>query len=257
MRIRLNAGLAAMLALPVGALALGVLGAVAQPVGTQVTCPAGQVLGSDYCCRPAGNPQAACTSCGAGMTLNTSGACGCAPGSMFVPGSANRPDRCAPQAQVSTAVGSSTTLSSAQMLAQGQQIYSRGQSLSTRVQGMLDNARREGDVLRVTCLDDKLTQVNAHTRTLGSRLEALQEAAALQDRARENHEYTVIVVIGNQIIQLDRASSECIGQDMYETGTTRVVTTIDPNTPNINPNDLVIVGAEGVPFIPAPASGSM
>ncbi len=85
----------------------------------------------------------------------------------------------------------------ADQIAEGQRLLSNGQSLSLRVQGMLDQSRREGDVLRVTCLDDKLTQVNAHVRTLGDRVEALQEAVRLADEARRNHEYTVIVVLGS------------------------------------------------------------
>jgi len=159
--------------------------------------------------------------------------------------------------QVSTGVQRRSDLTPAEQVAEGQRLLSNGQSLSMRVQGMLDQSRREGDVLRVTCLDDKLTQVNAHVRTLGDRVEALQEAVRLADEGRRNHEYTVIVVIGQTLVVLDRAASECIGQDMYETGTTRVVTTIDPNTPDINPTDLVIVSHEQVPFIPAPASVSM
>ena len=145
----------------------------------------------------------------------------------------------------------------AEQVSESQRLLANGQSLSTRVQGMLDQSRREGDVLRVTCLDDKLTQVNAHVRTLGDRVSALQEAVRVADEARRNHEYTVIIVLGQNLVVLDRAVSECIGQDMYETGTTRVVTTIDPNTPDIDANDLVIVVNEAVPFIPPPASGSM
>lgn len=148
-------------------------------------------------------------------------------------------------------------LSPADQLTEGQRILSNGQSLSSRVQGMLDQSRIDGDVLRVTCLDDKLTQVNAHVRTLGDRVEALQEAVRLADEARRNHEFTVIVVLGQQLVVLDRAASECIGQDLYEVGTTRVVTTIDPNNPDIDPSQFPGIVVEGVPFIPSPASSSM
>ncbi len=159
--------------------------------------------------------------------------------------------------QASMQVRRASDLTPADQVAEGQRLLGNGQSLSMRVQGMLDQSRREGDVLRVTCLDDKLTQVNAHVRTLGDRVEALQEAVRLADEGRRNHEYTVIIVLGQNLVVLDRAASECIGQDMYETGTTRVVTTIDPNTPDIDPNQLIIVTTDAVPFIPAPASASM
>jgi hypothetical protein len=64
-------------------------------------------------------------------------------------------------------------LTPAEQLAEAQRISERGTALSRRVAGMLDEARREGDVIRVTCLDDKLTQINAHLRTLSARIESL------------------------------------------------------------------------------------
>lgn len=159
--------------------------------------------------------------------------------------------------EVQTSVRRRADLTPAEQLAESQRLLSNGQALSVRIQAMLDQARREGDVLRVTCLDDKLTQVNAHVRTLGNRVEALQEAIRLADESRRNHEYTVVVVIGQTLTSLERAASECIGQDLYETGTTRVVTTIDPSTPDLDPSVLVTVSPESVPFIPPAASVSM
>lgn len=147
-----------------------------------------------------------------------------------------------------------STLTAAEQVTHAQGILSNGQSLSVRIQGNLDQSRREGDVLRVTCLDDKLTQVNAQVRTLSSRVDALQEAVRLRDESRRNHEYTVIIVIGQNLVVLDRSASECIGQDMYETGTTRVVTTIDPSTPTINATQLLGIPVDQVIFIPPPAS---
>lgn len=145
-------------------------------------------------------------------------------------------------------------LTPADQVAEGQRLLTNGQSLSTRVQTMLDEARRQADVLRVTCLDDKLTQINAHIRTLGDRVESLQESVRLADTDRQNHEYTVITVLGQNLTQLDRGANECIGSDMYETGTTRVVTTIDPSTPTEDPSALQPMTAEAIPFIPPPAS---
>lgn len=145
-------------------------------------------------------------------------------------------------------------LSAAEQLAEAQRIQERGNSLSRRVAGMLDEARRENDVIRVTCLDDKLTQINAHLRTLIARLESLQEASQLGDEGRRNHEFTVITVLGQNLTELDRAANECVGQDLFETGTTRVTTTIDPNVPNEDPSVVPTPADPEVPFIPPPES---
>ncbi len=146
-------------------------------------------------------------------------------------------------------------LTAEQQLEEAQSIEERGTQISRRVLSMLDEARRERDIIRVTCLNDKLTQINAHRRTLESRSRNLQEANTTGDSERRNHEFTVITVLGQHFRTLEQEANACIGQDIFETGTTRVVTTIDPATPE---EDLVVLPVDGhqVPFIPPPASPS-
>ncbi len=138
----------------------------------------------------------------------------------------------------STGVRRRADLTPEEQLAEAERIQHSAETLSQRVMGMLDEARREGDIVRVTCLDDKLTQINAHVRTMGDRVEALQAATTTADQDRRNHEFTVITVLGQNFTQLERDANECIGQSLFETGTTRVVTEIDPNTPDDDPGSL-------------------
>lgn len=170
---------------------------------------------------------------------------------------AQRADDDAEGGEAAVEVRRAADLTPEDQVAESQRLLSNGQNLSSRLQSMLDQARREHDMIRVTCLDDKLTQVNAHLRTLGDRVASLQEAVRLADESRRNHEYTVVTVLGQNLVQLDRAANECIGQDLYETGTTRVVTIIEPGTPDIDPSDLNAVPVDPVPFIPPPASPSI
>ena len=144
-------------------------------------------------------------------------------------------------------------LSPEEQVAEATRLEERGTNISRRVLSMLDEARRERDIIRVTCLNDKLTQINARIRQLQSRKENLQEAVNIGDGERRNHEFTVITVIGQAFRTLEQEANACIGQDIFETGTTRVVTDIDPSTPE---EDLAIREPEGpiVPFIPPPAS---
>ena len=143
-----------------------------------------------------------------------------------------------------------------EQVAEAERIEEHGVQISRRVMAMLDEARRERDIIRVTCLNDKLTQVNAHLRTLQSRRENLQEAVNTADESRRNHEFTVITVLSQHFRTLEQEANACISQDIFETGTTRVVTDIDPSTPE---EDLAVQEppGPGVPFIPPPASGSM
>ena len=144
-------------------------------------------------------------------------------------------------------------LSGPEQIAEADRIQRHGTQISRRIASMLDEARREGDIIRVTCLNDKLTQVNANLRTVDQRLGSLREAVDGNDTGRRNHEYTVLTVLGQKFNVLEQEANQCIGQDIFETGATRVTTTIDPDTPDEDPTVLQPPEVD-VPFIPPPAS---
>jgi len=150
-------------------------------------------------------------------------------------------------------------LTLAEMVEEADRIVAAGNQLSRRVSASLDSARREQDIIQVTCVNDKLTQVNANLRTAEQRAGNLRAAADSGDQSRANHEYVVLVVLGQKFDVLDRESSQCVGQDIFETGATRVETTIDPASPTENPS--VAPGGDGFsssgPFVPPPASPSI
>ncbi len=171
-------------------------------------------------------------------------------------------DEPAPTEQTSPAEGEldvqrRANLTPEQQLQEAQQVQQRGTDLSRRVSVMLDEARQERDIIRVTCVNDKLTQVNANLRTVELRLTNLQDAIAAQDASRRNHEFTVIAVLGQKFVVLDREAAQCIGQDIFETGSTRVITEIDPNNPDDDPTVLPDPVEIVIPFIPPPASGAI
>ncbi len=145
-------------------------------------------------------------------------------------------------------------LSPEEQLAEGEEISTRGTQLSRRVQSMLDEARRERDIIRVTCLNDKLTQINANLRTTNERLDALRNATEGQDSDRRNHEFTVLTVLGQKFDVLEQEANQCIGQDPFETGATRITTTVDPGVPTEDPGVVPEAPGAPVPFIPPPAS---
>jgi hypothetical protein len=139
------------------------------------------------------------------------------------------------------------------MVVQGTAIVRRGKSSGVRVQRMIEQARKASDIIRVTCLDDKLTQIHANLRTAEGRLKALKAAV---DPGRRQHEHTVIVVVGQKLLVLDREAQQCIGQQLFETGVTQVVTEIDADLLPFEtmPSNPPIVLPPGVPTIPDPAS---
>lgn len=152
--------------------------------------------------------------------------------------------------------GQERPLTPAEQLAAGKQVVTQGEMLSKRVQWLLDQARRESDIIRVNCLNAKLAEVNANLRTAGARLEALEKAV---DPDRRTHEYTLLTVLGKKFQLLEQETGQCVGQDMFDLGATRIVTEIDESTiPDESPDDLpMIMPPSNVLLVtpPPPASG--
>jgi hypothetical protein len=138
---------------------------------------------------------------------------------------------------------------------EGRSVVAYGKSLSERVSNMLNEARKESDIIRITCLNDKLTQINANLRNAQQRLQALIDAT---DRESRNHEYTVLMVLKQKFKTLDQEAGQCVGQDIFEIGHTQVTTEYDDSveisesptsTPQFGPTDVYYNP-------PAPASAS-
>jgi len=143
----------------------------------------------------------------------------------------------------------------AQRLAGAREVSTRATQLVRGISGMLDEAREEGDIIRVTCLNDKLAQGNATSTTVDERLGFLEEAVTQGDEGRGEHESTMIEVLDQKLDTLEVEASECVGQNLFETGDTVVSVDIDPATPTEDPTVLPTVPDFPYPYIPPPASG--
>jgi hypothetical protein len=117
------------------------------------------------------------------------------------------------------------------------------------------SAKRDGDIIRATCLQDKLDQCNANLQSMKRRQSALSEAIAKGDAGSSNHEYTVIGVLSQKFKMLAQAANQCVGQDLFETGDTRVKEEVDLFAPDENPSTIDSVPDWPIPFIPPPVSG--
>jgi hypothetical protein len=80
---------------------------------------------------------------------------------------------------------------------------------------MLEEAKEERDVVKVLCLDDKLSQMGIARRAAGERSQSLSDAVGLND----------------QVTQLSAEANQCIGVEAVFVGDSRVSVDIDPNIP--------------------------
>ncbi len=86
----------------------------------------------------------------------------------------------------------------------------------------LKSAKREKDIIRATCLKDKLDQCKASLQSMKRRQAALDKAIASRDSGSSNHEFTVIGVLSQKFKALTQAANQCVGQDLFDTGETQV-----------------------------------
>ena len=119
----------------------------------------------------------------------------------------------------------------------------------------LKSAKREKDIIRATCLKDTLDQCNASLQSMKRRQKALGQAIAAGDSGSSNHESTVIAVLSQKSKTLAQAANQCVGQDLFDTGETRVREDVDLFVPDENPAVTTPVFDWPVPFIPPPVSG--
>lgn len=120
--------------------------------------------------------------------------------------------------------------------AQADRITRRASQLAERLSKMLDEARRDKDILRANCVNRKLTEVNANTRNIEQRSRALRDAVTTGDDARRSHEFTVLTVLSQKLESIDQEATQCLGQSVYEPGASQIVTTISQGSPTLNPS---------------------
>jgi hypothetical protein len=117
------------------------------------------------------------------------------------------------------------------------------------------SAKRDKDIIRATCLDDKVSQCEANLQNLKRRQAALNEAIAAGDAGRANHESTVIAVLSQKFKMLAQAANQCVGQDLFDTGETQTRSEVDIFSPDENPAVVNPTPDWPIPFIPPPVSG--
>lgn len=126
-------------------------------------------------------------------------------------------------------------LTAAEQITEADSIVRRAGQLAERLSKMLDESRREKDIMRANCINRKLTEVNANTRNVEQRARALKDAATVGDDARRSHEYTVLTVLSQKLNALDQEATQCLGQSVYEPGASQVITTIPIGAPTLDP----------------------
>ncbi len=94
---------------------------------------------------------------------------------------------------------------------------SRMRSVLSEVLGRLEEARATKDVVKLNCVNEKLTQVKGLLRISEQSDVALQEAVSKKDATAAEHEYSKVSIAKNKVDQLRNEAEQCIGQLAFRT----------------------------------------
>jgi hypothetical protein len=121
----------------------------------------------------------------------------------------------------------------------------------------LEEARNTKDVVKLTCVNEKLTQVKGLLRISEQSDVALQEAVARRESQSADHEFTKVTIARSKVDQLRAEAEQCMGQLAFRADENA---TIEVETPdNLTKGDTSIVGStrRTVDSRPPPASPTM
>ncbi len=124
-----------------------------------------------------------------------------------------------------------TALTPQEQLAESTKHVSRMEGAGLGIRRMLEEARRQRDVVKTLCLDDKLSQVDVAVRSARTRKTDLEAAVKRNDAELANHEFTILTVLRQRSEQLVAEANQCIGEESAFVGDTRTTVQIDPQIP--------------------------
>jgi hypothetical protein len=141
----------------------------------------------------------------------------------------------------------------------GQKLERSAKALTTMrevlrdVLGKLEEARRAKDVVKLNCVNEKLTQIKGLLRISEQADVALQEAVARRESTSSEHEYTKLMIAQQKVTQLRTEAEACIGQLAFRTDENLSVEVEEPkNLPGGDPTHPQPV--ENITVRPPPAS---
>jgi len=122
-----------------------------------------------------------------------------------------------------------------------------------QILALLEQAREDDDVMRITCLEDKRARVAAHRAALEERRLALEAALTADDAATAAHQSATIDAVGRAVEALSKTAAQCVGEGGFDVPPAAVTASGPAGLED--PGVLPEVPSPDVPNVPPPASG--
>jgi hypothetical protein len=117
----------------------------------------------------------------------------------------------------------------------------------SRVQSLLDQARKEKDSIKISCLADKLTQLEVNLQGIEERRSAFDEALSGNDNANVEQQFTVLQIYISRVQSLMAEAENCVGEGDVVVGESETIVSIDEDITvedPTNPSDVEQIGID-------------
>jgi hypothetical protein len=122
-------------------------------------------------------------------------------------------------------------LSPEDMVAEAENLIRGMQTLLKKVVGLQQVARKQKDVIKLNCVNDKLLQIKQLMNIAEGATTNMHEAIAQDDDPARYHEFGKIVIASQQVNALAGEAETCIGEELVFLGPTEV-TADEPELPD-------------------------
>ncbi len=108
------------------------------------------------------------------------------------------------------------------MLKQGREYRANMDKVVAELQAMVEQARKQKDIIRLNCVMDKLAQVKVSMNIGDEAMQKLQESVGRNDDGASLHEYTRMTIVNQKVQVLQNEGQTCVGAELNYIGATRV-----------------------------------
>jgi hypothetical protein len=108
--------------------------------------------------------------------------------------------------------------SPSKMVAQAKAILGGAERTTQVVSQALREARRNRDIVKALCLDDKLAQLEVAKLSVGDRVASLEGAVSTGNTEAVDHDFSIVNALGQRITALSDEANQCIGAEKAATG---------------------------------------
>ncbi len=113
-------------------------------------------------------------------------------------------------------------LSDKEMLSKSQEHLKKMRNIYKEILSLLEEARREKDVVKINCINENLTAIKALLKIAEQADVALQEAIIKKDEIVIQHEYEKVEIAYQKAKSLNQEANACAGKISMTPGETRV-----------------------------------